>query len=610
MLWTVGMIILVNQRLNVENNEAREQLELIFNTSPDAVALSTFHDGRIVRINDGFCDLSGYPRQEVLGRFSLDLHIWSDPAQREQLTAALREKGSVRNLEMHFQNKSGDRLICLLSAKIIQLQGEAHILTVTRDITESKQTEKDLLESEEKHRILFRDSPDAYLMIVDGVFVDCNRAAERMVGGGREQIIGRTPAQLSPEFQLGGVPSADAAAAQIEAARVKGSHTFEWLHRKVDGSEFFVEVSIASMQVAGKQTYFTTWRDVTERKRATEALQESQQRYRKLAENNTDIIWKLGQEMTERERAQTALAESERQYRLLAENTTDVIWVLNPNTMRLVYISPSIELLLGYTPLEAMALSFRDLLGDETRDDFLARIRAQAQSYLNQPEPGASARSQVLYRRKDGLTVWVETVNHFYLNETSRQVEIQSSSRDITERKRLEAELEQQAITDELTQVYNRRFFIRIAKSEEKRSVRLKHPLAVALIDLDFFKQINDTYGHAVGDKALIAFSEICQKNVREIDVFARFGGDEFAMLLPETNCAQARQALERVRKSMLKNPFQFDGITVPVTFTAGIACTHCGNRSFDELLVCADQILYREKNAGRDRVGIELDTP
>jgi PAS domain S-box-containing protein len=125
----------------------------------------------------------------------------------------------------------------------------------------------------DRYRILFMDSPDAYLIIQDGVFVDCNRASEAKLRTDRARIVGRTPESFSPEFQPDGKTSAQSAGEKIEEAFRNGSNTFEWAHRRPDGSDFFVEVTIASMLLEGKQSLFVSWRDITERKRAEKELQ-------------------------------------------------------------------------------------------------------------------------------------------------------------------------------------------------------------------------------------------------------------------------------------------------------------------------------------------------
>ncbi|MFZ4859835.1 MAG: c-type heme family protein [Desulfuromonadaceae bacterium] len=125
-----------------------------------------------------------------------------------------------------------------------------------------------LQESEEKHRILFLNSPDAYLIIRDDIFADCNRAAEVMLRGVRAQIVGQPPESISPEFQSDGLKSTVAAKGRIKSPLSFGNNTFEWVQRRFDGSDFFVEVSVASMQLQGETVLFTTWRDLTDQKNA------------------------------------------------------------------------------------------------------------------------------------------------------------------------------------------------------------------------------------------------------------------------------------------------------------------------------------------------------
>jgi diguanylate cyclase (GGDEF)-like protein len=209
--------------------------------------------------------------------------------------------------------------------------------------------------------------------------------------------------------------------------------------------------------------------------------------------------------------------------------------------------------------------------------------------------------SEVLWR-KDGTSFPAEySSSPIFDQGIIRGVVVTFS--DITERKRLEEELQHQATTDELTGEINRRHFLSLAFGELTRAIRLEHPLSIALIDIDHFKSINDTYGHAVGDQALIVFSKICRQNIREIDVFARFGGDEFALLLPETSREQAFMTIERVRLVLADQPFVLAGKPVSITISSGIASLSSDQETFDVLLSRADQALYQAKEAGRNCV-------
>lgn len=148
--WTFGFIIMVNQRLNAENREAKEHFELIFNTSPDAVLITRMTDGCCVGINDAFTTLTGFGRSEVIGKSPLELTIWNSTGEHHDIAAEVGERNLCKNREVVFQQKNGSRLIGILSEKIITLHGTSHVLSVTRDITERKQAEQALEESNRK----------------------------------------------------------------------------------------------------------------------------------------------------------------------------------------------------------------------------------------------------------------------------------------------------------------------------------------------------------------------------------------------------------------------------------------------------------------------------
>ncbi|MCX7002014.1 MAG: PAS domain S-box protein, partial [bacterium] len=163
----------------------------------------------------------------------------------------------------------------LLVATVVAICFARLAAALTRSTATGQRTTAALQAGEDKYRSLFMDSPDAYLIAIDGVFVDCNRAAEVMLRGERRQIIGQPPEMLSPEFQPDGRISAAAAAAIIAETWRTGSKTFEWQHRRLDGSMFPVEVALAAMTLDGTPALFTVWRDITERKRVEHALHET-----------------------------------------------------------------------------------------------------------------------------------------------------------------------------------------------------------------------------------------------------------------------------------------------------------------------------------------------
>jgi PAS domain S-box-containing protein len=143
-LETLGVILVVNQRLSSETREANESLEHIFSTSPDSITVSSLSEGKIIRTNEAFATLSGYSQVESLGKSTTELGIWKYPVEREKFSSQLQKSGVYQNLEVVFQRKDGSLFTALVSARTINLHGIPHIISVTHDISERKRMEEEL----------------------------------------------------------------------------------------------------------------------------------------------------------------------------------------------------------------------------------------------------------------------------------------------------------------------------------------------------------------------------------------------------------------------------------------------------------------------------------
>jgi diguanylate cyclase (GGDEF)-like protein len=164
-------------------------------------------------------------------------------------------------------------------------------------------------------------------------------------------------------------------------------------------------------------------------------------------------------------------------------------------------------------------------------------------------------------------------------------------------------ELAHLAMVDGLTGVYNRRRFLSLLDVEWERYRRYKRPLSLLMLDIDLFKSLNDRFGHSVDDQVLAHFARICQDSKRGADIAARIGGEEFALLLPETDIGEARIAAERIRQAVADNPVNCNGNDIFVTVSIGLATANPGMDDPKALMKAADQALYAAKNAGRNRV-------
>jgi diguanylate cyclase (GGDEF)-like protein len=177
---------------------------------------------------------------------------------------------------------------------------------------------------------------------------------------------------------------------------------------------------------------------------------------------------------------------------------------------------------------------------------------------------------------------------------------------DISERKLLESQLHNLAISDPLTGCFNSRHFMHLAALEDEKVRRNKRPLSIFLIDLDFFKQINDRHGHRAGDQVLKRTVEVCQANIRRTDLFARFGGDEFVVLLPETDIETALQVAHRVHLAIQEMITEVDGHEIRITASIGLASLDVeAMPSLDCMVSDADAAMYTSKQSGRNCVHV-----
>ena len=167
----------------------------------------------------------------------------------------------------------------------------------------------------------------------------------------------------------------------------------------------------------------------------------------------------------------------------------------------------------------------------------------------------------------------------------------------------LHAEVQKQAITDTLTGLYNRRGFSELGRREVERALRFNRPLTALMLDIDYFKDVNDEYGHLVGDNVLIGLATRFLQELRQIDLLGRYGGDEFVALLPETDLTSAVIVAERLRKVVAGTTFAGGALPVKISLSVGVAALSPGCKDLTNLLQKADEALYEAKGEGRDRV-------
>lgn len=217
-----------------------------------------------------------------------------------------------------------------------------------------------------------------------------------------------------------------------------------------------------------------------------------------------------------------------------------------------------------------------------------------------------SSSAERRYVRKDGSVLWANRTVSLVRDHAGEPLYFLRIIEDISERKRLEAELRELAATDMLTGLPNRRAFIARLEEEHARLRRFDaQQAAVLMLDLDFFKRINDTWGHAAGDAVLRAVAAVVNAQIREVDLCSRLGGEEFAVLLTGAAPVAAREFAERLRRKIAENVVIHEGNRIAVTASIGVAALLAADDSADAALLRADRALYKAKEVGRDRVEI-----
>jgi diguanylate cyclase (GGDEF)-like protein/PAS domain S-box-containing protein len=396
-----------------------------------------------------------------------------------------------------------------------------------------------------------------FWMSPDGRFVDVNDAACRALGYSRGELLAMSVHDIDPDFPDEIWPDHWAEIKQ------RGSFTLESRHRSKGGRIFPVDVTVNYLEFNGKEYNCAFARDITERKRAEQALQESESKFRTLAETSPAATF-------------------------IVRGT------------RLVYVNPAAEAMTGRSREELLAMSFWEVIHPDIRQTVTERGMAR------QRGEHVPSRYEHKILTKNGEECWVDLAAASV--EFEGRPAMLGTAFDITERKRAEETIRHLAYHDALTDLPNRTLFqdrLTVALAQARRKGRM---VAVLFLDLDQFKVVNDTVGHAEGDRLLRQVAERLAGLVREGDTVGRVGGDEFVLLLSETTQVEdAVEVAERILEG-LRQPWTLQGQEFRVTTSIGVAMYPGDGEDAESLLRNADTAMYRAKEHGRDNY--QLYTP
>jgi PAS domain S-box-containing protein len=429
-------------------SESEEKFSKVFHTSPDSVTITRLSDGRFVDSNEGFTKLSGYSKEEVMGKTSLDMDLWSDQKDRERFIEALGRKGEISGYESEFRMKNGDIKTGSIAAKIIEIEGERCLLSIIRDITERKKTEDALRESEQQYRTLVETSPDA-ITLTDtlGNFITVNQQAALLHGFESVDDMlssGKTAFDLiAPED---GKRAIDNVKKTLE---IGGIHSSEYTLLRNDGTTVPAELSASVVKNSkGKvKGFIGVMRDISERKKTELALQSAINNMEvKVKQRTADLLLaneELKKAIDTCNLTQSALKESEELFRIVTEGALAGVYIIQEGKFK--YVNPALAQIFGYSSDELI-----EKVGplELTHPDDQALVAEQLRRRLS----GELEAVHYMFRGlgKDGTVIYCQVL--------SRSLEYMGAKAvigtliDITEHKKSEDEMKRKLMKFQLTE--------------------------------------------------------------------------------------------------------------------------------------------------------------
>ncbi len=513
-----------------------------FDVLPAGVCVTT-GAGEILYANPALHALLGYPVPALVGRMLADLDASTEDPQRTVPEAPPAERPLRRR-------DGGSLWVGETVGPLSGADGVPLSLHVFADIDERRRREVAMIDRLLMKSTLFNTLPvPVFVKDAGGQYADCNDAFERYTGLDRRDILQRTTfAFLEP----------GAAKAHVVHDRKllaeEGMACYQEAVPFADGS-----LRMASLTKA-------SFRDST---------------------GNLGGIVGVIHDLTD-------VQPNEARLEAILEQSPIGVSVSRRDDGRIVFVNTRFAELIGLPRDRLVGSRARDYyLDNHQRERVLERLR----------DGGCVVNMEVQFKKADGSPFWtLFTVNQAVVQGVPVNL---AWIYDYTERRNMEEALRDMASRDPLTGIYNRRSFMELARQQLARAHRFHEPLAVFVLDVDYFKRINDTYGHATGDDALRMVAGGCQAILREYDILGRLGGEEFVVVLPGATADETRVVAERVRRHLARMPIPAPEGRFHLTSSIGIAGLEGATDTLEKAIHRADLALYRAKHEGRNRVAV-----
>jgi diguanylate cyclase (GGDEF)-like protein/PAS domain S-box-containing protein len=505
----------------------------------------------------------GYEPDELIGQNAYSFFHPDDIKKIQESHDSIRKDVNIATVQYRIRKKDGSYTWFETTSKTIREDGRIQeIISVSRDISERRRIYEELLASRELFQTLAEDLP--------GVVFQWHQSP------GGERWFSYVSPRSRDYFEI-------EPGILLENWRALDLHP--------DDREPFIES--VEQAIHNKEDWNFEGRFILpgERIKWWQGTATS-------IDTGSDDIMAVGVlfDITDSKEAELALQDSELRFRELAENIDEAFWLRNSD--RIIYVSPAYERIWGY-PREKLY---------EDPDYFISSIHPDDREWVkdevmkNRSVEDAGFNHEYRIIRPDGEVRWVHARSFAVYDDDGTHLRNAGVAADITERKKAEQELERLARTDGLTGLSNRRYFRELVLREIDRSRRHKRGLSLLFMDIDHFKKVNDTYGHDAGDEVLRNVASLFREYIRSEDPVGRMGGEEFAVMLTETRREDAMRRAEHLRERVSAHKIVMDSVEIQVTISIGVIHDD-GRMDLDEMMKKADRALYGAKEKGRNRV-------